>query len=245
MLITTQRTTLNQLIYMKQNINILSKVPFFDGLPEEQLIKINHILITKHIQKETFIFYEGDEGDGFYIIMSGMVKIFKVSPNGKEQILHIFGSGEMFGEVPMFSGMSFPAHAQAIQKCNLLFLPKKPFVDLLINTPSITLNMLSVLSKRLRQFTLQIENLSLKEIPGRIASYLLYLSKEQEDSTLVTLDISKGHLASLLGTIPETLSRIFAKMATEGLITVNGKEISIENMEGLIDLSLNGKLELK
>ncbi len=101
--------------------------------------------------------------------------------------------------------------------------------------PSLALNMLAVLSFRLRKFASQIENLSLKEVPARLASYLLYLSEEQGRDDMVELDISKGQLASLLGTIPETLSRIFSKMNDEGLIEVNGKKISLIDRDGLRD----------
>lgn len=95
--------------------------------------------------------------------------------------------------------------------------------------------MLAVLSFRLRKFATQIENLSLKEVPARLASYLVYLSEEQGNDEVVELDISKGQLASLLGTIPETLSRIFSKMNDQGLIEVNGKRITLLDPEGLKD----------
>ena len=101
--------------------------------------------------------------------------------------------------------------------------------------------MLAVLSKRLRQFTVQIENLSLKEVPGRLASYLLYMADEQGSTNLITLNISKGQLASLLGTIPETLSRIFAKMADQDLIQVDGRDIKLIDLIGLEELAEHGK----
>jgi CRP/FNR family transcriptional regulator len=154
------------------------------------------------------IFMEGDLGDGFYIVADGKVKIFKISAEGKEQILHIYGPGHPFGEVPVFSGQKFPANAVTLLKSHLLFFPRPSFIRLISDNPSLSLNMLAVLSMRLREFTVQIENLSLKEVPGRLASYLIYLSGEQQDSLKVTLPVSKGQLASLLGTIPETLSRI-------------------------------------
>ena len=117
------------------------------------------------------------------------------------------------GEVPVFTGTPFPANAQALSKSVLAFFPKKKFIALINSNPSLALNLLAVLSKRLRQFTVQVENLSLKEVPERLAAYLLFLSKEQGGTDEVTLPISKGQLASLLGTIPETLSRIFSKMS--------------------------------
>jgi CRP/FNR family transcriptional regulator len=103
--------------------------------------------------------------------------------------------------------------------------------------------MLGVLSMRLRQFTVQIENLSLKEVPGRLASYLVYLSQEQGRNDVVTLNISKGQLASLLGTIPETLSRILTKMNQQHLIDTSGRDIILTDLGGLEELAEHGKLQ--
>ena len=102
--------------------------------------------------------------------------------------------------------------------------------------------MLAVLSMRLRQFTVQMENLSLKEVPGRLAAYLIYLSQEQGREESVTLEISKGQLASLLGTIPETLSRIFSKMSAMNLIEVNVRQIRLLEIEWIKDLAESGKI---
>jgi CRP/FNR family transcriptional regulator len=186
---------------------------------------------------------EGDDCNGFYIVAAGKVKIYKVSFEGKEQIFHIYGPGNPFGEVPVFSGQKFPANAQTILKSHLLFFPRTAFVDLISDNPSLSLNMLAILSMRLRQFTVQIENLSLKEVPGRLASYLLYLANEQEQEDFVALNISKGQLASLLGTIPETLSRILAKMNNQNLIEVSGRDIKLLDRIGLEELSEHGKLQ--
>ncbi|MBU1138348.1 MAG: Crp/Fnr family transcriptional regulator [Proteobacteria bacterium] len=212
---------------------ILAESELFGGLPPQYLDEIEKITVVKEYGRGESIFFEGDPGIGFYMVAKGRVKIFKTSLSGKEQILHIFGSGEPFGEVPVFHGNPFPANALALEKTSLLFFPRKDFVNLVHAMPSLALNMLAVLSMRLRRFTAQIENLSLKEVPARLADYLLYLSEEQGNEKYVELEISKGQLASLLGTIPETLSRIFSKMSDEGLIRVEGKKISLLDREGL------------
>lgn len=227
---------------MKKDIDIIKKIPAFGGLSNEQLLNIRDLAVQREFQKNELIFSEGDEASGFYMVVSGRVKIFKLSPEGKEKILHIFGPGEPFGEVAVFAGRSFPANAEAISACRLLFFPKKDFAALIQRQPSIAMTILAVLSERLRHFTVQIENLSLKEVPGRLASYLLVLAREQKRSKAVTLPISKGQLASLLGTIPETLSRIFAKMQHQELIEVKGRQIRITDLEGLEELSEQGKL---
>jgi CRP/FNR family transcriptional regulator len=226
---------------MPNRLNIIENVPLFKGLPPEHLADLKAVVLEKTYGRGETIFLDGEDGDGFYVVLEGKVKVSKLSAEGKEQILHIFGPGEPFGEVPVFAGKPFPANAQTLAKSVLAFFPKKRFIALINANPSLALNMLAVLSSRLRQFTVQVENLSLKEVPERLATYLLLLSREQANPNEVTLPISKGHLASLLGTIPETLSRIFAKMSAEGLIKVSGKQILINNLEELETLSIHGK----
>lgn len=213
---------------------ILKECALFNKLPKEQIEDIAHISYQKNYGRGEAVFFEGDEGNGFYLVASGKVKIYKMSPAGKEHILHIFGPVEPFGEVPVFHGQPFPASAECLSKTETLFFPRDSFVGLIHDNPSIALNMLAVLSLRLRRFTTQIENLSLKEVPARLAEYLLYLQEEQNGRETVELQISKGQLASLLGTIPETLSRIFAKMSDEGLIAVNGRRITLLDRESLL-----------
>lgn len=227
---------------MDKILRLLGEIPLFRGLTEDQLKQILQIAENRFYDKGRFIFSEGDAGNGFYVVAAGKVKIYKVSPEGKEQILHIYGPGNPFGEVPVFSGDNFPANAEVLLKSHLLFFPRTAFVKLIAQNPSLCMNMLAVLSMRLREFTLQIESLSLKEVPGRLAAYLIYLAAEQQNEGAVTLAISKGQLASLLGTIPETLSRIFAKMNAQGLIQVHGKQIDILDPQGLDELAQHGKL---
>jgi CRP/FNR family transcriptional regulator len=228
---------------MEKILQIISDAPLFNGLPEEQLNDVRQIAVDRFCSKGKTIFLEGDDCNGFYIVADGKVKIYKISLEGKEHILHIYGPGNPFGEVPVFAGKKFPANAQTLIKSHLLFFPRTAFVDLISKNPSLALNMLAVLSMRLRQFTVQIENLSLKEVPGRLASYLLYLAEEQGRVDTVTLTISKGQLASLLGTIPETLSRILAKMNKQRLIETSGRDIKLSDISGLENLAEFGKLQ--
>ncbi len=227
---------------MKNIIEVISVAPLFNGLNIDALQTVAAIALYKDYNKGQIIFSEGDSGNGFYIVAAGKVKIFKISAEGKEQILHIFGAGEPFGEVPVFTGRPFPANAQAISASRILFFPKSAFIAAIARNPSLALSMLGILSMRLREFTVQIENLSLKEVPGRLSSYLLYLSDEQKNPHSVRLGISKSQLASLLGTIPETLSRMLARMAASRLICVQGNDIRLLNREELQNLSEGGKL---
>jgi CRP/FNR family transcriptional regulator len=225
-----------------QPLQTVREIPLFRGLSDDHWHQLSTIAEPADVEKGRMIFQEGDAAEGFYVVTGGKVKVFKLSAEGKEQILHIYGPGHPIGEVPVFSGNRFPANAMALVKSRLYYFPRKAFLALITEHPSLCMNMLAVLSMRLREFTTQIENLSLKEVPGRLAAYLLYLANEQQSPNKVRLPLSKGQLASLLGTIPETLSRIFSKMSGLGLIDVEGSEITLVDYEGLMDLAEIGKM---
>lgn len=188
------------------------------------------------------IFHEGDKADGLYMVVNGTIKVFKLSMDGKEQILHIYGPGHTFGEVPVFEGKNFPASSMALEKSDIIFLPRNKFVDLISRTPGLGMNLLADLSRRLREFTIQVEQLSLKEVPARLAAYILTLSREQKNQKKVTLPISKAQLSNLIGTTPETVSRMLKKMMDASLVEVQTKTILIKDLEGLKDLSESGSL---
>ncbi len=217
--------------------SFLAYVPLFEGLPAGQIERLSSIAVQSTFKRGRTIFSEGEEADGFYVVMRGRVKIFKVSSEGKEQVLHLVEFQEPFGEVPVFTGGRFPAHAQALDDTVAVFFPRPAFVRLIENDPSLAMNMLALLSRRLRQFAGLIESLSLKEVPGRLAAYLVYLSDRAGGAPTIELDISKALLANVLGTIPETVSRILAKMASEGLIAVRGRNIVLRDRKKLEDLS--------
>lgn len=215
----------------------LGKIALFSGLAPADYDELAMIATDQEFRRGQTIFNQGDEGVGFYVILSGRVKIYKVSPDGKEQILHLPGPGETFAEVAVFTGSRYPAHAEAADKSRILFFPKSSFIGLICSNPSLALNMLAALSHRLKRFANMIEALSLKEVPGRLAAHLLYLSARHQDAAEVELDMAKVQLASLLGTIPETLSRILAKMSKQDLIRLNGPVVRILDRQGLTDLA--------
>lgn len=221
---------------------ILQSIPLFKGLTDSQAALMQEQFIQKSFKKNEIIFIEGDPALGFYVVAEGKVKVYKLAPDGKEKILHIYGPGNPFGEVPLFSGGRYPANAMALAHSRFFYISRDAFITAIKTHPSLALNMLGELSKRLREFTVQIENLALKEVPARLATYLIYLAREQGNDEQVTLTISKGQLASLLGTIPETLSRIFNRMSIRQLIDVHGETIHIQNHTELLFLAENGRL---
>jgi CRP/FNR family transcriptional regulator, dissimilatory nitrate respiration regulator len=208
-------------------IKHLDRVPVFHGLPRSQLQALAGIAVPLAYQPGDTIFMEGDPAEGFFLILSGQVKVYKLSLDGKEQVLHFVGPDEIFAEVPVFSSGDYPAHAGALRETRTLFFPRLAMRRLLANDPTLAMNMLADLSRRLRQLTKLVENLSLKESPARLAAYLLHMSTELRQADEVELDVSKGQLATLLGTTPETLSRTLKKLSENGIIEVQTRTIRL------------------
>lgn len=214
----------------------IQTMDLFQGLAPAQLDAVAAICVPAKYAKGRTIFLEDSEARGLHVALSGQVKIFKLSVEGREQIIHIYGPGEPFGEVPVFEGGRFPANAEATQDSEILFVPRDGLLRLLERDKTLAMNMLAALSRKLRRFTVKLENLTLKETPQRVAAYLLDLSDREGGAAEVVLDITKGHLAGLLGTAQETLSRVLKKMTLAGLIDVRGKTIEIldpTNLEAL------------
>jgi len=207
--------------------NVIAHQALFAGLTDEQLTGLASVIVDKPYEKGEVIFVEGTPAKGFYIVAQGRVKIFKSAPDGREAVLHVFGPGEPFGEVAVFQGGTFPAHAMTVEKSRLLFLPRDALVARISSDPTLALNMMAALSGRLRQFAGKIESLTLKETPQRLAAYLITASELKDGADSFSLDIAKGLLAGMLGTARETLSRALGRMAEEGMVAVEGRQITI------------------
>ncbi len=223
------------------NKTILREITLFSELEIEQLKQITSICILQEMKKNTVIFLEGDAYQGFYLVLKGSVKIFKISSEGKEYILHIIKPPNPFADVPLFEGGSYPANAETLEDCALLFIPKNEFIELIKNNPSISLKMMAGFAKRLRAMSKQIEELSLKEVTNRLARYLKEETEKNGTAILpepfLKLQISKANLAAFLGTITETLSRTFKKLQNENIIRMDGKKIFILKYSRLKELS--------
>ncbi|MFB2973185.1 Crp/Fnr family transcriptional regulator [Aerosakkonema sp. BLCC-F183] len=205
----------------------LKQTPIFLDVTDEQLAALANIGIFQSYKKGETLFWEGDEGTGFFIVKSGRIKVFKVASAGKEQILHIFGADEHFAEVPAFDGGHFPASAAALENSEVVFIPRAAFLMVLQQHPTLAIAMLGTFARHLRRLAHLVDTLSFKEVPERLANYLLNLSDRNNKADVVELDLPKGQLAALLGTIPETLSRAFYKLSQEGAIEVDGTTVRL------------------
>jgi CRP/FNR family transcriptional regulator len=235
------------------SVDLLRRCPLFAGLREEDLKRIRAIASLKQVGKREILFSDGEETTGFYVILSGRIKLYKLSPEGKEQILHVVSAPDAFAEAALFLEETYPAFAEALSDSQLLFFPKRDFVQLIEKNPQLSINMIVSLSQFLKRFASLIEELSLKEVSSRIAKYLIDLSvksskvgttrfREGKSPKEVELDLTKTQLASKLGTISETLSRTLGKMKAKGIIDVKKNRIIILDRELLEELASGLKI---
>lgn len=215
----------------------LRKAPLFANLPHDDMGRVAAIASPRHYEKRASIFREGERAEGFFVVAEGRVKVFKLSEDGKEQVLHLIGPGQSFAEATIFEGGAYPAYAEALEGCDLVFLPKRSFTDLLEKNPRIALRMMASLSRWLKRMTDLVESISLRDVETRLVRYL---SEEfsgrgvpVRDGAVIELDVGKSVLASRLGTVPETFSRTLKKLQDEGKIRVRGKQIRILKADAL------------
>jgi CRP/FNR family transcriptional regulator, dissimilatory nitrate respiration regulator len=229
-----------------ENLQTLKKSLLFAGLDEEYLLQIAAITHRKSFVKGESLFAEGEAATGFYLLAKGGIKLCKISPDGREKVLHFVHPGETFAEAAFFGDGRYPAEARGVEPGEVLFFPKESFMGLLERNPRFSLNLIISLSLLLRRFARQIEELSFAEVPNRLAAYLVELAGRKSTSyqgkSYLDLEMKKGELASRLGTVSETLSRSFRKLKEEGTIEVDGSRVIILDMPALVRLStLNTK----
>ena len=217
--------------------DVLAEQPLFQGLETRQMERIARAGVLRKVSKGEMLFVQRSEAKGFYVVVDGLIKISTSSFDGREAVLHIYGPGNVFGEVPVFRGGRYPANAEALEDGRVLFLPRETLVRLISEDSTLAMNMLASLSGKLREFAAKIEALTLQEIPQRLAAYLLDLSEREGGATEVNLDITKSMLASFLGATRETLSRALGRMADKGLLEVRGRTIVLRDVQGLSDLA--------
>ncbi|HSP47502.1 MAG TPA: Crp/Fnr family transcriptional regulator [Clostridiaceae bacterium] len=211
----------------------VDRIPLFDFLSHEEKKIILEKSIHRFYKKGELIFSPGEAGNSLYIINSGEVKIFKLSPSGKEQILHILSSGDFLGEHSLFSSDTLKNSAQAMKNTALCVLKGEDIKSLILQYPEMGLKFLEKYSKKNIETLNLVESIGLYDVEQRLAKYLLD-QMEESGSPHITLSMSKGTLASLIGTSQETLSRRLSYLQDCEVIRLQGqRSISILNVESL------------
>jgi CRP/FNR family transcriptional regulator len=219
--------------------NQIKDIALFQGVSPEKLRFLASQATYKKFNQGEMVIGESDPIRSFYVVITGQLKLYRSSAEGKEQTLQLLGAGDPFGLCTAFATDSFPASAMAIVESSVLLIPGTVMETVARQEPALLLNIISILSQRLRDSMTIIESLALKEIPGRLASFLRHLlPKEAKDKNIaVELTISQRELAKILGTTPEALSRALRKMANDGIIKTAGRMITILNHKALEKLA--------
>src|SRR4051812_4365484 len=220
-------------------VNTLRSCQLFVGLPQTDLEHIADVSILKSLDKGEYLFHEGDPAWGFYVVQRGAVNVHRVNAAGKEQIIHIFRTGDSFAEVALASATGYPADARVIEPTQVLLIQKEGILALVKRQPELALRMLGSMSSHLRVLVGQLEDLTLKDVETRLANWLIKRCPNPQSDKPVRIELvmTKRVLAAELGTVSETFSRTLASFRARKLVSVKGKTITV-----LSPMALNGLL---
>lgn len=217
--------------------SILKRVPIFSSLSEPEFVFLSTHLVQRRFQAGEIIFSEGDACSGLYVVQSGNVRIFKSSIGGREQVLAIDGPGSSIAELPVFDGGNYPASAQAISDCSLLFVSRQDFQSLCLQYPQVALKVLRVVGGRLRNLVSIIEELSFTTVRHRLIALLVRLAKAEREHdkgpAKVLLPVNNSELAAQIGTVRELVSRNLSRLQADGLIQVDNRTVEIPSLKRL------------
>jgi CRP/FNR family transcriptional regulator len=209
-------------------ISTLRCAQLFSGLSGEDLATIAGFTQAVALAKDDYLFHEGEPSRGCYLVQSGAVNVHKVNAAGKEQVIHVFRSGESFAEASLASPTGYPANARAVEPSTVLFIPKAPLLDLIGRRPDLALRMLGSMSTHLRVLVGMLDDLTLKDVETRLLNWLVKHARDTRDG-VIQLRGTKRVLAAELGTSSETLSRTLARLRDARLITATGKTIAVHD----------------
>lgn len=210
---------------------ILEKIPFFAGLRPEHREELAQAVIVARYLKNQVLFVEGQPSRSLYFILRGRVKVYRLSSDGREQILHVLGDGEPIAVVPFFDGDGYPANAELMEDSEVAFIRYEDFTRIGRAHPEILLSMLQVLARRVRQTQEEVTELSLKSVTARLAGRLMDLAErygtQVENGIEINLQLSRQEMGSLIGASRETTTRLLHQFKREGVLEIDGSQIVI------------------
>jgi CRP/FNR family transcriptional regulator len=207
--------------------SLLRRIPIFAELDEATLGRLAERCVTRTVGAGHALFSAGEECRGLYIVESGSVRIYRTSPEGKEQVLHVEGPGRPVAELALFDGGSYPASATTLEETRLVFLPRADFEHLYRTHPDIADGIIRGLGRRLRHLVHVAETLAFRDVAARLALLLLgYAERSGRDTpvgTVVPLKRTQEELATEIGAARESVSRALKQLRQRGLIQPAGR----------------------
>lgn len=222
------------------NWNFLKNIPMFEELAEEDLAVIGGLTITRKYRKDMIIFMEAEPGEGFYYVKSGKVKILHTSLDGREHIVKILGSGEVFAEVLLFHKGGYPATAVALEDSDIGIIKNSDLEQAVLNYPTIALHLIKVLSQKLLHAQTKIKALAFSDTYGRTAQNLVNLARQYgkpvENGLEIDIDMTRQELANLVGTSRETVTRALSSLKKSKIIDLIDHKIIILQWDRLANI---------
>ena len=214
-------------------LSLLQSVPIFSDLSSSDLNKIAERMVLRAFTKGQMILLEDDLGQTFFVIAGGSVKITRLSDDGREVILAMLGESDFFGEMSLLDGAGRSANVVALEASEVLTLARNDFLEILQEYPKISISLLEELTQRIRKSDQQIESLSLSDVEQRIGITLIRLAEELGTIKHGTVKINdlpyQQDIANMAGTSRETVSRTFKLLEEKGLVTREGRKLTIYN----------------
>ena len=218
----------NVTVPVAERIKLLRALPYFRPLDEDTLASIAALAMRRVYQPDEVIFLEGEPCAGLFVVHAGHVKILKVSPEGREQILTIIGPRDSFNDVAVFDGGPNPACAQAMDAVEACVIERPAMQRLLDRHPPLAQAVITLLAGRARMLVNMVEDLSLRSVAGRLAKLLL------EQATLPDgLPLTHQQMAARLGTVREMVSRALRELEDAGMLRREGRQIVITDRAAL------------
>ena len=214
-------------------LSLLQSVPIFSDLSPSDLNKIAERMVLRTFTKGQMILLEDDLGQTFFVIAGGSVKITRLSDDGREVILAMLGESDFFGEMSLLDGAGRSANVVALEAAEVLTLARNDFLEILQEYPKISISLLEELTQRIRKSDQQIESLSLSDVEQRIGITLIRLAEELGTIKRGSVKIKnlpyQQDIANMAGTSRETVSRTFKLLEEKGLVTREGRKLTIYN----------------
>jgi len=225
---------------MAVELEYFRSTPYFAGLGPAELEAVRQLAFEKSVDRNEVILLEGEPPEAVYFVVSGAVKAFKTSVEGKEQILCVLRPGDSFNDVPVFDGGPNPAGATAMSPVSLYGISKADMEALLRQHPSIAVNVAKVMAERVRHFVSLVEDLSFRHVTNRIAKLLLEYAADhgrQGEEPGPRPRLTQQDMAAMVGTAREVVGRSLKSLEEEGAIRVDRHRIAIVDREILEELS--------
>jgi CRP-like cAMP-binding protein len=205
----------------------------FSELATEDLIAVAAFTVLKNLTRGKYLFHQGAPSEGFYLVQRGAINVHRVSPAGKEQVIHVFRAGESFAEASLASPTGYPADARAVESSTVLLIPKAPALALIGRRPDLALRMLGSMSVHLWVLVGMLDDLTLKDVETRLLNWLVKRQRTAANG-VISLSGTKRVLAAELGTSSETLSRTLGRLRKQKFITVGARTITVVDTAALL-----------